>query len=130
MGIWRSAHSPRCLAVRSAGARLRGCLLKAMRLRPPPSAAVRLASSVLAGLLATGTWNTCQPPAPASAIVQPAASTMQLAASADLEDRNLWTASLQDVEARIAEEKRNEEQVGTNTRTPPTATPHEGACKD
>ena len=45
--------------------------------KPPQTLTSRLASSLFAGLLATSTWNTCQPPEPATAaIVQ---STMQLA---------------------------------------------------
>ena len=40
----------------------------------------RLASSLLAGLLATGVWHPCQPPAPASALVRDGGgSTLRLA---------------------------------------------------
>ena len=39
----------------------------------------RLASSLLAGLLATGVWHPCQPPAPASALVRDSGSTLRLA---------------------------------------------------
>ena len=49
-----------------------------MRLPQLPSTS-RLASSLLVGLLATGVWLPCQPPAPASALVRDGGSTLRLA---------------------------------------------------
>ena len=49
-----------------------------MRLPQLPSTS-HMASSVLAGLLATGVWLPCQPPAQASALVRDGGSTLCLA---------------------------------------------------
>ena len=52
---------------------------RSMRLPQLPRTS-RLASSLLAGLLATGVWHPCQPPAPASALVRDGGgSTLRLA---------------------------------------------------
>ena len=48
--------------------------------RPPP-ASTRLASSLLAGLLATGVWLPCQPPSPALAFTLPTTTSLALAFS-------------------------------------------------
>ena len=82
--------SPRLGAPEAAGRQARrqldlarGSSSPTMRLpTPPPSHASGLIGHLAACLLATGTLHTCQPPAPAAAIVQPA-PTLQLALKFD-----------------------------------------------